>query len=233
MMYLLSLIGVVFVCYVVVDAEPRGRSPHRWGILVAFTGGIGFVAYLVARRSTPPTGSPLGPRRTAQLVLGGLVISAVAAIVASWTVTTVVQLATVEGHAMEPTLADGSAAIVNRLAYRWTPPRRGEVVMLYYPVNPDKLFVKRVIAEEGDLVRIVDGRVFVNDKLREDNEVAHDARAHDDWGPQIIPEGYFFVLGDRRNNSSDSRHWGMVPKKYIVGRVAFRLTGPGAFTFVR
>ena len=94
--------------------------------------------------------------------------------------------------------------------------------MLYYPLNPDKSFVKRVIAEEGDTVRIVDGRVYVNDVPLHDDYVPTEYRSHDDWGPQVIPEGYYFVMGDHRNNSSDSRHWGMVPKKYIIGKVQVR-----------
>ena len=64
---------------------------------------------------------------------------------------------------MAPTLEDQDRLIVNKLAYRIGEPRRGDIVMLYYPLNPDKSFVKRVIAEEGDTVRIVDGRVYVND----------------------------------------------------------------------
>ena len=94
--------------------------------------------------------------------------------------------------------------------------------MLWYPIDPDKSFVKRVIAEENDKVRIVDGRVFVNDIELEDAYVPSEYRGHDDWGPQVIQEGYYFVMGDHRNNSSDSRHWGSVPKKYIIGKVQLR-----------
>jgi signal peptidase I len=94
--------------------------------------------------------------------------------------------------------------------------------MLYYPPNPDKSFVKRVIAEEGDTVKIEDGRVFVNDVPMADDFVPSEYRSHDDQPPQVIREGYYFVMGDHRNNSSDSRHWGEVPKKYIIGRVQLR-----------
>ena len=73
------------------------------------------------------------------------------------------QVARVEGQSMAPTLEDQDRLIVNKLVYRIGEPRRGDIVMLYYPLNPDKSFVKRVIAEEGDTVRIVDGRVYVND----------------------------------------------------------------------
>ena len=86
----------------------------------------------------------------------------------------------------------------------------------------EKSFVKRVIAEEHDVVRIVDGRVYVNDVPLRDDYVAPEFRDHDDYGPELVPEGYYFVLGDHRNNSSDSRHWGMVPKKYIIGKVQVR-----------
>ena len=69
---------------------------------------------------------------------------------------------------------------------------------------------------------IVDGIVYRNDIRLDDSFVPADFRSHDDWGPQVIPEGYYFVMGDHRNNSSDSRHWGFVPKKYIIGKVQLR-----------
>ena len=145
-----------------------------------------------------------------------------AAVYAVLIVTFGFQVARVEGQSMAPTLEDQDRLIVNKLVYRISDPRRGDIVMLYYPLNPDKSFVKRVIAEEGDTVRIVDGRVYVNDIPLKDDYVASEYRSHDDWGPQVIPEGYYFVMGDHRNNSSDSRHWGMVPKKYIIGKVQLR-----------
>jgi signal peptidase I len=145
-----------------------------------------------------------------------------AAVYAVLIVTFGFQVARVEGQSMAPTLEDQDRLIVNKLAYRIGEPRRGDIVMLYYPLNPEKSFVKRVIAEEGDTVRIVDGRVYVNDVPLQDDYVPEEFRSHDDWGPQVIPEGYDFVMGDHRNNSSDSRHWGMVPKKYIIGKVQLR-----------
>ena len=145
-----------------------------------------------------------------------------AAVYATLIVTFGFQVARVEGLSMAPTLEDQDRLIVNKLAYRIGVPRRGDIVMLYYPVDPDKSFVKRVIAEEGDQVRIVDGRVFVNDVPMQDDFVAPEYRSHDDFGPSVIPEGYYFVMGDHRNNSSDSRHWGFVPKKYIIGKVQLR-----------
>ena len=145
-----------------------------------------------------------------------------AAVYAILIVTFGFQVARVEGMSMAPTLEDQDRLIVNKFIYRITSPRKSDIVMLYYPVNPDKSFVKRVIAEPGDMVRIVDGRVYVNDVPLEDDYVPSEFRSHDDWGPQMIPEGYYFVMGDHRNNSSDSRHWGEVPKKYIIGKVQVR-----------
>ena len=145
-----------------------------------------------------------------------------AAVYAVLIVTFGFQIARVEGMSMAPTLEDQDRLIVNKAIYRIFEPRRGDIVMLYYPVNPDKSFVKRVIAEEGDQVRIQDGRVYVNDVPMADDFVPPEYRSHDDFGPTVIPDGYYFVMGDHRNNSSDSRHWGMVPKKYIIGRVQLR-----------
>jgi signal peptidase I len=132
------------------------------------------------------------------------------------------QVARVEGHAMEPTIANQDRLVVNKLAYQVREPRVGDIAMLYYPLQPEKSFVKRVIAGEGDQVRIVDGQVYRNDVPVDDSFVPLDFRSHDNWGPQVIPQGYYFVMGDHRNNSSDSRHWGFVPKKYIIGKVQLR-----------
>jgi signal peptidase I len=145
-----------------------------------------------------------------------------AAVYATLIVTFGVQVARVDGLSMAPTLEDHDRLIVNKLVYELGEPRPGDIVMLYYPLNPEKMFVKRVIAREGDSVRIVDGRVYVNDIPLHDDYVPAEFRSHDDWGPQVIQQGYYFVMGDHRNNSSDSRHWGPVPKKYIVGKVKVR-----------
>jgi len=145
-----------------------------------------------------------------------------AAVYATLIVTFGFQVARVEGQSMAPTLQDQDRLIVNKAVYRLSAPGRGDIVMLYYPLNPDKSFVKRVIAEAGDTVKITDGRVFVNDLPLDDSYVPPEYRSHDDWGPQTISDGYYFVMGDHRNNSSDSRHWGLVPKRYIIGRVQVR-----------
>jgi signal peptidase I len=145
-----------------------------------------------------------------------------AAVYAVLIVTFGFQVARVEGQSMSPTLEDQDRLIVNKFVYRIGDPRRGDIVMLYYPVQPEKSFVKRIIAEENDSVHIVEGRVYVNDIPLNDEYVLSEFRGHDDYGPKTIPDGFYFVMGDHRSNSSDSRHWGMVPKKYIIGKVQLR-----------
>jgi signal peptidase I len=161
--------------------------------------------------------------RIAEEVVAWLKTLASAAVYATLIVTFGFQVARVEGQSMAPTLADQDRLIVNKAAYRFfEEPQIGDIVMLYYPLNPDKSFVKRVIAKEGDQVRIVDGRVYRNDVPINDDYVPAEYRSHDDWGPEVVPEGQYFVMGDHRNNSSDSRHWKWVPKKYIIGKVQLR-----------
>jgi signal peptidase I len=145
-----------------------------------------------------------------------------AAVYATLIVTFGFQVARVEGQSMAPTLEDQDRLIVNKVAYRLHDPQVGDIVMLLYPEDPDKSFVKRVVAEPGDTIRSADGRVFRNDVPLPDDFIPEDYRMPDTWGPQIVQQGYYFVMGDHRNNSSDSRSWGQVPKKYIIGKVQLR-----------
>ena len=156
-----------------------------------------------------------------ELVVGAQTLLS-AAVYATLIVTFGVQVARVDGLSMAPTLEDHDRLIVNKLVYELGEPRPGDIVMLYYPLNPEKMFVKRVIAQEGDTVRIEDGHVYVNDLPLHDDYVPDQFRSHDDYGPEVVKQGYYFVMGDHRNNSSDSRHWGPVPMKYIVGKVKVR-----------
>ena len=179
------------------------------------------------RTLEPPTVTsehrgPSAWKRAVAEVVAGVQTLFSAAIYATLIVTFGFQVARVDGLSMAPTLDDHDRLIVNKLVYELGVPRPGDIVMLYYPVDPNKMFVKRVIATEGDIVRIVDGRVYVNDVPLHDDYVPEEFRSHDDWGPQVIQQGYNFEMGDHRNNSSDSRHWGQVPKKYIVGKVKVR-----------
>jgi signal peptidase I len=170
----------------------------------------------------PPDAPPVWRTRLGQELVVWLKTLASAAVYATLIVTFGFQVARVEGFSMQPTLQDNDRLIVNKLAYRFGDPKVGDIVMLYSPQEPDKALVKRVIAQAGDVVRIVDGRVYRNDVALDDSFVAAGFRSHDDWGPQVVPEGYYFVMGDHRNNSSDSRSWGYVPKKYIAGKVQVR-----------
>jgi signal peptidase I len=145
-----------------------------------------------------------------------------AAVYAVLIVTFGFQVARVEGQSMSPTLENEDRLIVNKLAYLLDSPKVGDVVMLSYPKDPDKSFVKRVVAEPLDTVRIDDGKVYVNDQLRPDEFVPEEYRDSRNEPTIVVPEGYYFVMGDHRNNSSDSRDWGPVPKKYILGRIQLR-----------
>ena len=146
-----------------------------------------------------------------------------AAVYATLIVTFGFQVARVEGQSMAPTLEDQDRLIVNKLIFKLHKPQIGDIVMLYYPLDPDKSFVKRVVAEPGDTIKSINGRVYRNDVPLRDDFIPEEYKSlNDTWGPRTVPQGQYFVMGDHRNNSSDSRTWDWVPEKYIIGKVELR-----------
>jgi signal peptidase I len=145
-----------------------------------------------------------------------------AAVYAVVVVTFVGQVARVDGYSMLPTLHDADRLIVNKLAYRWHDPQVGDIVMVRSPDEPETMLVKRVVAAPGDVVRSEAGQIFRNGQPTSENFVPGAFRSHDNWGPMVVPRGYYFVMGDHRNDSLDSRTFGPVPEKYILGKVQIR-----------
>lgn len=134
---------------------------------------------------------------------------------------------------MRPTLLEGDRIFVDKITFRFRPPERGEIVVFKYPVDPKKDFVKRLVAFGGEEVEIRDGSVWINGKrLTEPTEFQnHYYYNRSDWpyakeGAVFqVPADSYFVLGDNSAQSSDSRNWGFVPKKYLIGK-AFLIWWP-------
>lgn len=117
---------------------------------------------------------------------------------------------------MEPGLGSGDRIVVSRLAYRGWAPARGDVVVFAFPKDLKRTFVKRVIAAEGETVELRDNKVFVNGDVIEEPYVK--PGYYPPYGPEVVPVGKVFVLGDNRHESEDSREWGLLPKNYLLGK---------------
>ncbi len=131
----------------------------------------------------------------------------------------------VEGTSMMPALRDQERIFINKFTYRLGSIQRGDTVVFRFPEDPSKSYIKRVIATPGDRVRIEAGQVYVNDEaLKEPYVSDHDNISWPSPGPaddQTVPAGKYFVLGDNRMFSSDSRTWGFVPRENIYGKAVF------------
>ncbi|MET0624163.1 MAG: signal peptidase I [Pyrinomonadaceae bacterium] len=136
----------------------------------------------------------------------------------------VAQPVKVEGTSMLPRLHDGERIFVNKLIYYGLPAiERGDIVVFWFPNDPGKSYIKRVIGLPGETVQVRGGRIFVNGKELQEPYLEHalNVAASDD-PPVYVKPHYYFVMGDNRDNSSDSRSWGLVPEKYIYGKALFR-----------
>ncbi len=134
----------------------------------------------------------------------------------------VVQPVKVEGTSMQPRLVDQERIFVNRFIYRFTDIHRGDIVVFWYPRDTSKSFIKRVLAIPGDEVEIRYGSVFVNGDKVSEPYLQQEFRDHDSYRRVVVSEGKYFVLGDHRNSSNDSRNWGFVPRELIYGKAIFR-----------
>ena len=121
----------------------------------------------------------------------------------------------VDGQSMEPTLSTGQLVVVNKLAYRLGEPTIGDIVVFYFPRDPDQEYIKRLIGLPGDQVKIEGGTVYINGQALDEPYLAIHPNYTGSW---TVPSNQVFVLGDNRNNSSDSHRWGTVPLDYIVGK---------------
>lgn len=168
-------------------------------------------------------------------VLEYLAVVAAAVLVALAVQAWVVKPYRIPSGSMLDTLRPGDRVLVNRVVYHLREPERGDVIVFRYPQDPDVVFIKRVVGVPGDLLEARDGRLYVNGKAaaepyvhrtggRLDPTVAQAAIAgsttHDPWSlaqPYRVPAGTYFVMGDNRTDSDDSRDWGTVPRSAIVG----------------
>jgi len=127
----------------------------------------------------------------------------------------------VEGTSMMPSLDDQERIFINKFVYRIEPIQRGDIVVFRYPRDPAKSFIKRVIGVAGDHVRITDGRVFLNGKMLEENYVPSVYQDERSYPEIVVPPDSYFVLGDHRSLSNDSRDFGPVDASYIYGKAVF------------
>ena len=127
----------------------------------------------------------------------------------------------VEGGSMEPGLEDQERIFINKLVYRWESISRGDIVVFRYPRDPRKSFIKRVIGLPGDRVRIAFGHVYLNGKAIEETYVPDDYLDTKSYPETVVPMDSYYMLGDHRSMSNDSREFGPVQRGYINGKAVF------------
>lgn len=136
----------------------------------------------------------------------------------------------IDGSSMEPTLHHGEFVIVSKLNYRFGEPQRGDIVVFDFPRNITQEYIKRVIGLPGDRVRIDDQQLYVNGQRVNEPYVNTPAHYEGEWQ---VPDDALFVLGDNRNNSSDSHNWGVVPMSNVIGEALFVYWPPESWGLIK
>jgi len=121
----------------------------------------------------------------------------------------------VDGISMMPTLENGEFVLVNKMSYRIGEMNRGDIIVFDFPLNPNEELIKRVIGLPGDTIRVDNGQVYVNEQMLNEPYISGAPRYQGSWS---VKDGEVFVLGDNRNNSNDSKDWGLLPAENVVGK---------------
>jgi signal peptidase I len=171
----------------------------------------------------PPGAQVVVPSEAARgngigLWLRDIVISAAVSVLI---ITFLYQPVRVEGTSMLPRLEDHDRLFINKFVYRISAIHRGDVVVFHYPRDPEKSYIKRVIALPGDRIVIDHGRVFLNGKALREGYVPEQYRDTRSMAEMIVPEDSYFMMGDHRSISSDSREFGPVDRDLIYGKAVF------------
>lgn len=146
---------------------------------------------------------------------------AISLAIAAFTIIFLYQPVKVEGTSMLPGLEDQERIFINKFVYRFEHIERGDIIVFHYPFDPSKSYIKRVIAVGGDDVRIAEGEVYVNGVRLREAYVPDEYRDERSYPETVVPRGDFFVLGDHRSLSNDSREFGPVARGYIYGKAVF------------
>jgi signal peptidase I len=161
------------------------------------------------------------PRRTAALMSAWLRDLVISLAISAFIIVFLYQPVKVEGTSMMPSLDDQERIFINKLVYRIESIQRGDIVVFRYPRDPQKSFIKRVIGVAGDHVRIVDGHVLLNGKTLVEDYVPPVYQDDRSYSEIVVPPDSYFVLGDHRSLSNDSRDFGPVESSYIYGKAVF------------
>jgi signal peptidase I len=165
-----------------------------------------------------PAPSRISPLRILRSWIGDLFFSV---LVSFFIILFFYQPVKVEGGSMEPGLEDQERIFINKLVYRWENIARGDIVVFRNPRDRRKSFIKRVIALPGDRIRISYGHVYVNGRLLEEPYVPEEFLDTGSYPETAMPANTYFVLGDHRNSSNDSREIGPIPRSDIFGKAVF------------
>ena len=158
---------------------------------------------------------PSAPAQSGSMVAREIIETFLLTLLIFWAVNTVTGRFRIEGASMMPTMQEGEYILINKLAYYLEDPERGDIIVLQYPRDPSRDFIKRVIGVPGDKVVIENETVTVNGQVLNEPYINSPPKYSGEW---TVPEGEYFVLGDNRNNSSDSHTWNYLPRDLIVGR---------------
>ncbi|MFQ5816917.1 MAG: signal peptidase I [Terriglobia bacterium] len=153
----------------------------------------------------------------------------VAVVLALVIITFLYQPVKVEGTSMEPGLGDQERIFINKFIYHFEPIARGDVIVFRYPRDPGKSFIKRVVGLPGETLEIRAGRVYINDVKLVEAYLTGESPQSLSFPPVTVPPDHYYVLGDHRSSSSDSRAWGPVHQRYIYGKAIFIYWPPERF----